>query len=220
MERPVLNKENLCKSYYEDGLTQQECADLFGYSKRTIQEYFSKWSLKGRKYRNDNWKKRISEKLKGNKNSAGVVFSEERKNKMSSSIKKTLQKKIKEEGYHWGHTGKKHTEETIDNLRNIQIKKLQEKFYLGKMTRLEKKGYEKLNEHNIEYEPQKQIGYYLIDAYIPKENVVVEFQGKYWHSREDIKRKDEAKRSYLNNLGYKVVEVWEDDINSWDPRSL
>ena len=216
----IFNEENLRKAYYDDELTQQECADLFGYSKRTIQEYFRKWGLKGRTERNEKWKSRISTSMEGNTNGEGVVFTEERKKKISERSSAAIRKKIAEEGFHWGHTGYKHSEDTINNLREGQIKKLQDKFYLGKMTKLEKKGYAKLDEAGFEYEPQKQIDYYLVDAYIPEYNTIVEFQGQYWHSRDDIKYKDEAKRKFFKQKGYKLVEVWEQDIDTWNPESI
>jgi len=116
--------------------------------------------------------------------------------------------------------GKHHSEETKNKLRDGQIKKLQEKFYLGKMTKLEKKGYKKLDEANITYEPQKQIDYYLVDAYIPETNTIVEFQGTYWHTRDDIKTKDKAKRTFFKNKGYNLVEVWEDKMDDWNPSEM
>jgi very-short-patch-repair endonuclease len=218
--RLVLNEENLRKVYNINGFTQGECAELFGYSKRTIADYMKKYSIVGRREKTEKHRKRIAEKLKGNKNGLGTVFSEESRKLISEHSSKTIQEKIAKEGFHWGHTGFKHSEETINNLRDGQIKKLQEKFYKGKMTRLEKKGYKKLTSAGIKFIPQFKIDYYLVDAYIPETKTIVEFQGKYWHTREDIKRKDEAKRTFFANKGYRLIEVWEDQLKDWNPNEV
>lgn len=178
-------------------------------------EKISEWSSEFKK--SEEHKSKIGKALVGNTNAADRVVSEETRKKISDALKKRIAEKGKLSS---GMTGHSHSEDTKKKLSEGQIKKLQDKFYLGKMTKLEKKGYAKLDEAGFEYEPQKQIDYYLVDAYIPEYNTIVEFQGQYWHSRDDIKSKDEAKRKFFKQKGYKLVEVWEQDIDTWNPESI
>ena len=82
---------------------------------------------------------------------------------------------------------------------------------------------------NIEYTTQyyiKEIRHYC-DVYISNKNLIIEFQGDYWHgnpkkytkdklSDYQLKRikKDEELRKYCSEHGINLVEVWESDYNS------
>ena len=71
----------------------------------------------------------------------------------------------------------------------------------------------------------KDIGYKL-DFYDKTKNLIIEFQGDYWHGNpkkyekdelsefqlEKVK-KDEALREYCKNNGIRLVEIWESDYN-------
>lgn len=173
--------------------------------------------------RTDEHKRKISESLKEtfsdktNHPNYGKRVSYETRQRISVGARKALQAKIKKEGYHWGHKGYKHSEETKKRLSDIQIEKFQNQFYKGKMTKLERKGYKKLDDAGVNYIPQKRFEYYLVDAYVPEHNTIIEFNGVYWHNRPEIRRKDSAKQTYFKNKGYNFIEVWEQDIDSWVP---
>jgi hypothetical protein len=80
----------------------------------------------------------------------------------------------------------------------------------------------------IEYTTQhyiKEIRHYC-DVFIPKRNIIVEFQGDYWHgnpkkyTREELSpyqidkvKKDEALRMYCSEHNIRLIEVWESDYN-------
>jgi len=50
------------------------------------------------------------------------------------------------------------------------------------------------------------------DFYIPSLNLIIECDGDYWHSREDMKRRDKAKDAYAKKCGYAVVRIKEHTI--------
>jgi hypothetical protein len=52
-----------------------------------------------------------------------------------------------------------------------------------KETSLESKYYEILQSENIEYIPQYELSGKLYDAYLPRENVLLEFDGEFWHPK-------------------------------------
>lgn len=69
---------------------------------------------------------------------------------------------------------------------------------------------------------QVPIGFYVVDFLVGR--VVVETHGDYWHGNPAVYqgeldkvqkaavRRDKAKRTYLTNRGYTVLEIWEKDL--------
>lgn len=71
----------------------------------------------------------------------------------------------------------------------------------------------------VSYEQQYRIGRYLVDFYIASENLVVEVNGCWWHScpqcgytYEPKQQSDERRLAYIRKKGYKVVVIWEHDL--------
>lgn len=50
-------------------------------------------------------------------------------------------------------------------------------------TKLEKKMYAFLTEHSIKHQRQYQLDYKIYDAYLPDYNVLLEFDGEFWHKQ-------------------------------------
>lgn len=104
-------------------------------------------------------------------------------------------------------------------MRELQVDRLS---YLSKVGRnrinnLERKLYNGLKKYKIDYIPQYPMyNKFVIDAYLPRYNLVVEAFGKYWHSLPKIHKKDLSKRAYLEKCGHKVIELWEDEIENID----
>lgn len=80
----------------------------------------------------------------------------------------------------------------------------------------------------IEFDTQhymKDIHHYC-DVYIPSKNIIIEFQGDYWHgnpkkyTKDELSKfqlekveKDEVLREYCKNNGIILIEIWESDYN-------
>jgi len=80
-------------------------------------------------------------------------------------------------------------------------------------TSIEKIVYEALKEMGFIFETQKLInGKFLVDAYIPSLNLVIEADGKYWHELDHIKKKDKAENAYLTKCGYNLLRLSEKEI--------
>lgn len=77
----------------------------------------------------------------------------------------------------------------------------------------------------------------FVDIYIPDKNLVIECLGDYWHMNlikysstdynKSTKRtaleqweKDKKRRLFMESKGYKVVELWESEINNEDYKKL
>ena len=82
-------------------------------------------------------------------------------------------------------------------------------------TNLEKIVYDYLILKGIVFEKQKIIGKKLVvDAYIPSLNLVIEADGRYWHSFPKSKARDIRKNTKLQELGYKVLRLPEEYIKN------
>lgn len=58
-----------------------------------------------------------------------------------------------------------------------------------------------------ECERQKPIGKYFADFYYPKNNLVLEVDGRDYHTSEEQKAYDDERNEFMNSLGYVVVRV-------------
>jgi very-short-patch-repair endonuclease len=105
------------------------------------------------------------------------------------------------------------TEEIKDKLRQSTIRQLQAGT-LKQDTSIEKKIQAGLDGLGIEYEhPYNFKDKFLCDFAIPAQGVVIECDGDYWHNRPEIIKRDSAKNGYVAKCGWKMVRLWEHDIN-------
>lgn len=120
---------------------------------------------------------------------------------------------------HVGMFGKKHNEEFKRKMSQLKkqekyMKILQKQFANNQPTSIEKKVYEELESRGLLFEPQKLInGKFIVDAYIPSFNRIIEVDGNYWHGLDRIKKKDKAENAYLTKCGFNLLRLTEDEIN-------
>ena len=94
--------------------------------------------------------------------------------------------------------------------------------------------------NSIPFEIQKWIKNRSYDFYFPTTNTILEIQGDYWHGNPliydgdlilrfplkqkvkvcDLWKKDEDKKQLAESYGYKVVYLWETDINNMSEEEL
>jgi len=66
---------------------------------------------------------------------------------------------------------------------------------------------------------------FLVDIYIPKNNLIIQWDGDYWHgntkkyknlsNRQERRIKlDKSQNAYFKKCNYKVLRIWENDINN------
>lgn len=83
----------------------------------------------------------------------------------------------------------------------------------GQRTSLEIIFYKILDRAKIKYLSQHPMyNKFVVDAFLPRHNLVVEAMGKYWHNLPNVKKKDRSKKAYLEKCGCRVLELWEDEI--------
>lgn len=121
--------------------------------------------------------------------------------------------------------GKKHSKKTIDKLKKARAKRI----IPIKDTKIEIKIQNFLKELQIEFIPHKLMEIkhrYQCDIFIPSMNLVIECDGDYWHGNTDNpkfkilnksqikqKEKDSIRTKELLEKGFKVLRLWESEIN-------
>ena len=84
---------------------------------------------------------------------------------------------------------------------------------MNRPTSIEKKVYETLKEMGLLFETQKLInGKFIVDAYLPDFNLIIEADGEYWHGIDKTVKKDKAENAYLTKCGYKLLRLTEKEI--------
>jgi|AntAceMinimDraft_17_1070374.scaffolds.fasta_scaffold70578_2 very-short-patch-repair endonuclease/endogenous inhibitor of DNA gyrase (YacG/DUF329 family) len=106
-------------------------------------------------------------------------------------------------------------------LRNLNI--LQQNM---KPNNLEKKGYKIIGDLGLKYKQQVLIGNkFLVDAFISKYNLIIQFDGDYWHGNpkkykifsDRQKRRriiDKSQNAYFKKCGFNLLRIWESEINN------
>ena len=117
--------------------------------------------------------------------------------------------------------GKKHTEETKEKMRKARLGKipanidqLKKRIYTKYPTSIERAVYDYLLMKGVIFEKQKEIdGKFIVDAYIPSLNLIIECDGVYWHSLPKAIIKDKIKNKYFKSEGFNLLRLTEKEIN-------
>lgn len=81
-------------------------------------------------------------------------------------------------------------------------------------SQLERNFAQSLRESGLVFETQFKFRHFLLDIAFPEERLAVEVDGDYWHNLPNIVQKDKRKDAALREEGWKVVHIWEKEINS------
>jgi very-short-patch-repair endonuclease len=114
-----------------------------------------------------------------------------------------------------------------DWIKSNRIKNLNQLNKIG-LNRLELAGRKLLQEMGIDFlEQQLVCEKYVVDVLIPSKNIVIQWDGDYWHGhpknlksgipnqlqRANIEKDIRVNKSLLNN-GYKVLRFWQNDVDN------
>lgn len=83
-----------------------------------------------------------------------------------------------------------------------------------KISKAELKLKDYLIQNNINHIHQFQYKYGIADFYLPDNNLIIECNGSYWHSRPDYIERDKRKIAYLTSQGFNVLTLNSEDIMS------
>ena len=65
--------------------------------------------------------------------------------------------------------------------------------------------------HNLKFKRQQPIGKYIVDFVCKEEKIIIEIDGGQHNTIENIQL-DKERTDYLQNLGYKVIRFWNNEI--------
>lgn len=106
-------------------------------------------------------------------------------------------------------------EEFKEQMRQVHIKTLVSRPFIESPNKLERSIYEMLDKAGVFYQKQVPLfGKFVVDVLFPQNKLVLEIFGRYWHELPVNKKKDFSKKKYLIKCGYKVEEVWDNEIKS------
>lgn len=81
-------------------------------------------------------------------------------------------------------------------------------------TSIEIKMAKELDKRHIKYVEQYNLGNkFALDFFIPDHEVVIECDGRYWHEKPDVAKRDKSKNAYIKKCGYTLFRFWDDEIN-------
>lgn len=130
-------------------------------------------------------------------------------------------------GLGWPSVPRKYCSRACANVANNRTRNS------GKTTGIERAVYHALDEAGLCYIAQHPIEWMVVDAYLPELNLVIECQGDFFHCNPAaypegptgaiqiaVTKRDASRRKWLRNRGYRLVELWESDINSVGAKAL
>jgi very-short-patch-repair endonuclease len=167
----------------------------------------------------DAWRRELSKSLKGNLKGVNLVDKVGEEGALITRAKMSSSARSRE--VH-GHKGCQHTDETKEILRRKTAQHISSSE--RKVSNVQRRLYEELkNKLGDEVLLEHQFHFYSID--IVYRDIAIEVDGDFWHANEakgftvkhnvQIKNKvnDINKDKYLAKNGWRVIRVWESDIN-------
>lgn len=85
----------------------------------------------------------------------------------------------------------------------------------GRVSSIEQKTMDWLKENNIDYEFQFPLNNTFLYDFRVK-NILIEVNGNWFHNLPQQIEKDKNKKFLAENNGYKVIYIWEDEVNNND----
>ena len=152
------------------------------------------------------------------------------RNYFNAVDKKSLCKKCsldEQKGIYNPFYGKKHTQETLKKISDKISKNFPKQ---GPVSNKEKKLLTELKKLKQEPKGSFTVGQFICDIYIKKHNLIIEFNGDYWHcnpkkylpdyihphkkkTAKDIWEEDEKRIDKIKKFGYNLEVIWESDFN-------
>ena len=113
------------------------------------------------------------------------------------------------------HKGKKLSKEHKENIKLAWQNGCYDGVFKSP-TKPEKEIMKILEDLNIKYIFQFRPKNYskVYDFYIPKRDLLIEYDSKYWHSSIETKIRDAEKTKYAENNGYKLLRINKETLNN------
>lgn len=67
---------------------------------------------------------------------------------------------------------------------------------------------------NVDFYEQKLLfNKFIVDIYLPSYNLVIQWDGIYWHNKPERKRLDKSQDAYMKKCGLNVLRITDEEIN-------
>lgn len=153
--------------------------------------------------------------------------------KLSESHKQKLKDARKAHPLKSRHTTK-HSEFSKEKMRKATVNRWINGDFSFRQTSIEKKVQNWLNENQIEFIYQYNIGGFVADFACEKLKVIIECQGDFFHCNPNIEKyrnpkyevqkrniyRDSIKKEKYKNSNWKLIELWESEINSGEFKQI
>lgn len=90
----------------------------------------------------------------------------------------------------------------------------------NRVSKIELEFSEHMKKNGIIHEHQYKVGSFIADFYIESKNLIIEFDGTYWHKLERIMKKDKRKESYYKKMGYNLLRIDEMDYRKFPDKTI
>jgi len=128
----------------------------------------------------------------------------------------------------------KHTQDSKEKMRKATINRWKVGEFSFKITSIEKKVDQWLKNNSINYIFQHSIGGFVADFACLDQKIIIECQGDFFHCNPAIEKyaepkydiqkrnlyRDKIKKQKYKDLGWKLIELWECDINSGEFKNI
>jgi len=141
-----------------------------------------------------------------NKNKKGI-YSQETINKIK---KKLIGRKISEEVVERMKAGQQ--KRWSNPVEKERMMKILSKSWIKKDTLIERIIEAELKTRKIVYKKQYLIFSTIVDFFVPKYNLAIYCDGKYWHSLPNVIERDKKYTQLLKKNGYQVIRLKENEI--------
>jgi len=83
------------------------------------------------------------------------------------------------------------------------------------LNRLELSGRQILLDIGVEFREQVlMFNKFLVDVLIPSKNLIIQWDGEYWHNKSERKQLDKSQDAYMTKCGYKVLRITDKQLKT------
>jgi len=83
------------------------------------------------------------------------------------------------------------------------------------LNRLELSGRQILLDIGVKFQEQVlMFNKFLVDVLIPSKNLIIQWDGEYWHNKPERKQLDKSQDAYMTKCGYKVLRITDKQLKT------
>ena len=64
----------------------------------------------------------------------------------------------------------------------------------------------------VDFKEQVPIDIYTVDVLFPKKNIIIEWDGNFWHNQPERVKHDKERDKFLSQLGFNIIHITSEEI--------